>query len=472
MAEPEIIDIGIQEISSNPISLNSGGDSGSTISLGPGIEMLMNDKSKKSSSSVGGGEAGDDISKLEEDLNDLAGISGDEVSFDGPKITTVNKNSIFEVNLDTPSGPSEPSEPTVKFDTPINLGNKTAQQEPTIPIFNEIPVNPMQEFPREPQMSKQEMLKEKFSYLRKLEDLERKGVQLTKKYSMESSLNEMKGEYEMIMAEKEKKNSIKFQAKMLMACVTGLEFLNNKFDPFDVKLDGWGESVNENINDYDEVFAELHEKYKSKAKMAPELKLLFMLGGSAIMVHMTNSMFKSAMPGMDDIMRQHPDLMNQFTQAAASSMQNQNPGMGNFMSSFMPGANQDPSAPMPQRPGNNNATQNFPYAPPERTPRNGAPSSRPDLQSSRQDDGQRVNSFGASIGETSERTIRQRPEMKGPSNIDDILSGLKTKSINLKQEKEDDARSVISVEDLGDLKPARRSRKKPVSERNTVSLDI
>ena len=62
--------------------------------------------------------------------------------------------------------------------------------------------------------------------------------------------------------------------------------------------------------------------------------------------------------------------------------------------------------------------------------------------------------------------------MKGPSNIDDILSGLKTKSINLKQEKEDDARSVISVEDLSDLKPARRSRKKPVSERNTVSLDI
>ena len=472
MAEPEIIDIGIQEISSDPISLNSGGDSGPTISLGPGIEMLMNDKSKKSATSGGGGGAEDDISRLEEDLNDLAGISGDESGFGAPKITTVNKNSIFEVNLDSHSGYSEPSEPTVKFDAPINLGNRTAQQEPSIPIFNEIPVNPMQEFPREPQMSKQEMLKEKFSYLRKLEDLERKGVQLTKKYSMESSLNEMKGEYEMIIAEKEKKNSIKFQAKMLMACVTGLEFLNNKFDPFDVKLDGWGESVNENINDYDEVFAELHEKYKSKAKMAPELKLLFMLGGSAIMVHMTNSMFKSAMPGMDDIMRQHPDLMNQFTQAAASSMQNQSPGMGNFMSSFMPGANQDPSAPMPQRPGNNSATQNFPYAPPERTPRSGAPSSRPDLQSSRQGDGQRVNSFGASIGETSERTIRQRPEMKGPSNIDDILSGLKTKSINLKQEKEDDARSVISVEDLGDLKPARRSRKKPVSERNTVSLDI
>ena len=73
-----------------------------------------------------------------------------------------------------------------------------------------------------------------------------------------------------------------------------------------------------NVEDYDEIFAELHEKYKSKAKMAPELKLLFQLGGSAIMIHMTNTMFKSSMPGMDDIMRQNPELMQQFTQAAVN----------------------------------------------------------------------------------------------------------------------------------------------------------
>ena len=44
-------------------------------------------------------------------------------------------------------------------------------------------------------------------------------------------------------------------------------------------MDGWGEQVNENISDYDEI-SQLHEKYKSKVKMAPELKLLFQLGGS------------------------------------------------------------------------------------------------------------------------------------------------------------------------------------------------
>ena len=187
--------------------------------------------------------------------------------------------------------------------------------------FNEIPVNPSVKAVPVKKMTAKELLREKFKYLRLLEGIEVKGATLSKKYSMDSSLEEMKGEYETLMAERDKANSVKFQGKMLMACVSGLEFLNNKFDPFDIKLDGWAEAVNENLDEYDEVFGELHEKYGSEAKMAPELKLLFMLGGSAVMLHMTNTMFKSSMPGMDDIMRQNPDLMNQFTQTAANSVE-------------------------------------------------------------------------------------------------------------------------------------------------------
>ena len=112
---------------------------------------------------------------------------------------------------------------------------------------------------------------------------------------------------------------------MLMACITGVEFLNGKFDPFNIKLDGWSESMNEGINDYDDVFEELHEKYKSKAKMAPELRLLFMIGGSAFMFHLTNTMFKTSIPGMDDIMKQNPELMKQFAEAAVGSMNKGSP---------------------------------------------------------------------------------------------------------------------------------------------------
>ena len=41
---------------------------------------------------------------------------------------------------------------------------------------------------------------------------------------MDSNLDEMIGEYETILAEKERSNSVKFQGKMMMACITGLEF--------------------------------------------------------------------------------------------------------------------------------------------------------------------------------------------------------------------------------------------------------
>ena len=188
-----------------------------------------------------------------------------------------------------------------------------------------------------PQMTKEELLREKFACLRRLEELEKKGVRLTKNYDMDSPLSEMQGEYETIVAEKERSNSVKFQAKILMACITGIEFLNNKFDPFDIKLDGWSEQMNENVSDYDDVFSELHEKYKSKGKMAPELKLMFQVAGSAMMIHMTNTMFKSAVPGMDDIMKQNPELMQQFTRAAASSMSGTNPGFSGFMNVAQPG---------------------------------------------------------------------------------------------------------------------------------------
>jgi hypothetical protein len=119
---------------------------------------------------------------------------------------------------------------------------------------------------------------------------------------------------------REKVNAEKLGAKILLTTVTALEFLNNKFDPFDLKLDGWSESIHENIDDYGEVFGELFEKYKTSTKVPPEVKLIMMIGGSAAMVHLTNTMFKTSIPGMEDMLKQNPDMMRQFAQAAQTQM--------------------------------------------------------------------------------------------------------------------------------------------------------
>jgi hypothetical protein len=286
----------------------------------------------------------------------------------------------------------------------------------------------------------------------------------------------MQGEYETIMEEKAKQNSVKFQGNMLMAVINGIEFLNGKFDPFDIKLDGWSDQVNENINDYDDIFAELYEKYKTKASMAPELKLLFQLGGSAMMVHMTNTMFKSAMPGMDDILRQNPDLMRSFQSAAVNSMAQTNPGFSGFMNNMMspepgvpsgrgpppPMATQGPSAVPPpmHRPGNNSSALNM-----------NANMSRSNFQ----DDGIQFRESGRRPASSSS----SRPDMKGPSDLNDILSGLKTKTINIQEQNAQQSSnndSTISISDLkelqGDMNLPKRSKRKQRSATNVISLDI
>ena len=179
-----------------------------------------------------------------------------------------------------------------------------------------------------PAPTEAERLREKQDLLFKLNRLRERGMPVSKKYTMSSPLEDIRLEFLSLKAQRDIHNSIKFQRKMMMAVVTGVEFINTKFDPFDIKLDGWSESVHENVNDYDEIFEELHEKHKEKAKMAPETKLFFSLAGSAFMFHLTQSLFKSSTPAMADVMQQNPEMMKQFAQAAVGAQQQQMGGGG------------------------------------------------------------------------------------------------------------------------------------------------
>jgi Family of unknown function (DUF5767) len=80
--------------------------------------------------------------------------------------------------------------------------------------------------------------------------------------------------------------SVAFFKRMLLMSVQGVEWLNNRFDPLGVDLEGWSEAIGYSLDtdqEYDEVLAELYEKYKGRGKMSPEMKLMFMLVGSATM---------------------------------------------------------------------------------------------------------------------------------------------------------------------------------------------
>ena len=160
---------------------------------------------------------------------------------------------------------------------------------------------------------------EKADILNKLARLEKKGFNVNKRLNAYSSISELRTEVKRIMYSIEVDQSIKFSRRMLVACVTGVEFLNKRYNPFEVMLEGWSETVMENVDDYDGVFEELYCKYKTKMNVAPEVKLIMMLGGSAMMFHLTNSMFKSALPNMNDVMKQNPDLLKNMVSAVQNT---------------------------------------------------------------------------------------------------------------------------------------------------------
>jgi hypothetical protein len=294
---------------------------------------------------------------------------------------------------------------------------------------------------------------------------------------MDNSLEEVKTEYFRLVDARQLETSIKFQRQMLMGAITGMEWLNGRFDPFDVKLEGWSESVHENVEDFDEIFEELYDKYKDRGKMSPEMRLIMAVGGSGFMCHVSNTFFRSKMPTMDDVLKNNPQLARQMAAAAA---QQAGPGFGNFMGMAM--GVQPPQVPQMQQPS-------FPG-------NGGDPSSTGAF-------------FGSSGSPPPPPTYVQPPqaqtqrpvarrEMSGPTGVDDILktfdevraaentanamngfqmaSGVMTQpavAAAMTSAMSEDGRSMADsamTGATGSLKPRRRRAQPPVG--NTVSLNV
>ena len=125
-----------------------------------------------------------------------------------------------------------------------------------------------------------------------ISQLNQKGNVSQLKLDMNCSLEEIEREYNRIKSNKQAEVMVGLCKKGLLLGVQGLEFINNKFDPLGVDLDGWGESMSYSMEnqDYDEVLRELYEKYKGKETWSPEARLVMLILGSAVMFSVTKKM--------------------------------------------------------------------------------------------------------------------------------------------------------------------------------------
>ncbi|NBV77836.1 hypothetical protein EBR66_06750 [bacterium] len=324
--------------------------------------------------------------------------------------------------------------------------------------------------------------KEKSEILAKLQRLEKKGFPLSKRYTMDNTLEEMNQEFNRQVDARNLEASLRFQRQALMSVVTGLEWANSRFDPFDVKLDGWSEAVHENVEDFDEIFEELYDKYKERGKMPPEARLVMALAGSGFMCHVSNTFLKSRMSNVsaDDILKNNPDLAKQFAAAAANQA---GPGFGNFMNMAMNGA-QPQGAPVGGGAFFGSSAQAASQAAQEAQAR-----ARAEVNFQQTVGGTPMSQTPQAVAAMEPRQTARR-EMRGPTGVDDILQSFAEARRNESMDGSAfpeipvnpppataaaiEIQSMVSGDDIGSTTESRagrgRRRRQPVG--NTLSLAI
>ena len=466
----EVIDIGLSELEPVSFQLHDheqarSSDSGPSVNFGPGIELLMNDKERSGSRSTNVDVK--DLDALESELNELSNKPNESTSNSGGGFADIFK---FGGASNTPT--NAPLETDSKIGSATMDGIGSTSTWDGYGKMNDVPNTSA------PRMTDREKRRKKRAMIKKLEEWYEKGfIKHTSNFNLDSDYDEVEDEYETAMEDKRKKDSVKLQGWWFTTLINSLEYGNAVFDPFGLNLDGWGEQINEDIDSYEDIFAELHDKYKG-GKMSPEVSLLLRVGFSGAVLNITNKALSTATPGFNDVIKQSPELMKMFSPATAQTMGQQSPGFDFVNSVLHPDEQVNTSHGVPPPPME---TQS--QAPPSRPGMQytTAPSNRPDISMGRgtmfREEGVNVNNQYENVS-TEQTQSAARPEMRGPQSVDldNLLSGLKTREVNLGETRNDENTSMVSASSLRDGQnttlPTRTNRRKQRSDKNTISLDI
>jgi len=169
-------------------------------------------------------------------------------------------------------------------------------------------------------LTQEQRRQKKYELLSKLQALERKGVALTKKFTTKHRLTDIQSEYDRVSKTLTQEAGVKFGRKALMAFVTGMEYTNKSFDPIGAKLEGWSESVMENVEDYDHAMSRIVDKWSSHVEVAPEMELFMALTGSAFMFHLSKSLLQNPASLLQSLGQRAPNMMENMMK---SMMRNQ-----------------------------------------------------------------------------------------------------------------------------------------------------
>ena len=299
---------GTQNINLNNNDDNGLGDLGDLGSLNDDDSYKFRVKDNGSSSGM-----------KDENMNDLEKLNTYH-TFDGPKKTS----PLFRVTKSQDSAVNENA--TTSAQDTRHYSTNSLENTSSSRRFGHDSENNSYGGYHKPEMTAYELRRAKREVYENLQKLKDKGIRIPH-FTEDSDLDEMNDYYEMKSSDLRRYKGVRTMRKVVTTGASLVEFVFGKWNPLNLELDGWSESMNENITDFDDVFEEFADKYfRDRSKLPVEIRLVGLILWSALSFHFSNQMAKNMMKNGGKFMGMSmSDMGNMFGMNRAPQEQ---PSMG------------------------------------------------------------------------------------------------------------------------------------------------
>lgn len=215
-------------------------------------------------------------------------------SLSNPRKTNFAKTSVVSraIEKELSNSPPPPPSPSPSLTRPPSLPPiKSPQLFPLSPPRSESLRSVRSYRDEEPRMEEEdpEDVTEKQALLVELNQLKMEGVILSRDFSMADSVGDMRFEVNRIRTNGAASDAANLATSCLQMAVMGAETANNKWGPI-LHLNGWSQTVSGQQEAYRSVFTQLYKKhFKKGTSVSPEVQLALLVGGSAFMTHLGQS---------------------------------------------------------------------------------------------------------------------------------------------------------------------------------------
>ena len=86
------------------------------------------------------------------------------------------------------------------------------------------------------------------------------------------------------------RHTVAFMRDMMRIVINGIEIGNSRFGPF-LSIDGWAESVTQDMTKYEHPLERIYKRYWRKTQMSPVMELAWLLVGSMVAWHFKSKFF-------------------------------------------------------------------------------------------------------------------------------------------------------------------------------------